>query len=300
MNTIIIYESKEKIYKHFVQICLVLFLNRSFHISDETNDDLNLPPKQSLGKGKRARIPNKRYSDIILSPSIRRKSTENGSEKIEAENDLSFDTSIKDEGFGTIASLKSRMSTGSPSHPLKKQKVSTDLSDPKYLKPFKYGWKRELVWRATNDTNSKRNGDIYYYTPSGKKVRSMREVAENLKNKELSLDNFTFFKESLGIDDPEKEIIRDAKNKAGPVTLAKKAVTKAIKSPKSPKLSSSSPKISSLKVSSPKVATNETADSPVVKTKAATKSLGNFKVISSLFKFILFLLLYFLIKLSNP
>lgn len=170
--------------------------------------------------------------------------------------------------------------------------MSTDLSDPKYLKPFKYGWKRELVWRATNDNSSKRNGDIYYYTPSGKKVRSMREVAENLKNKELSLDNFTFFKESLGIEDPEKEIIRDAKNKAGPVTLAKKAVTKTIKSPKSPKLPSSNLKISSPKVSSPKVGTNETADSPVVKTKAATKSLGNFKVISSLYKFILITLIF--------
>lgn len=254
-------------------------LETELNKKDETSDDLNLPPKQSLGKGKRARIPNKRYSDIILSPSVRRKSTENGSEKIEAENDLSLEVPIKEDGFGfTVASLKSRISTGSPSHALKKQKISTDLSDPKYLKPFKFGWKRELVWRATNDNNSRRNGDIYYYTPSGKKVRSMREVAENLKNKELTLDNFTFFKESLGIDDPDKEIIRDAKNKAGPVTLAKKAVTKAIKSPKSPKLSVSSPKISSPKISSPKVGGNETADSPIIKTKAAAKSLGNFKI----------------------
>ncbi|KAJ8943639.1 hypothetical protein NQ318_005640 [Aromia moschata] len=89
----------------------------------------------------------------------------------------------------------------------------------------------------------------------------MREVAENLKNKELSLDNFTFFKESLGIDDPEKEIIRDAKNKAGPVTVAKKAVAKTV-----------------LKISSPKIGGNETADSPLLKTKAAAKSLGNFKI----------------------
>lgn len=39
----------------------------------------------------------------------------------------------------------------------------------------------------------------------------MREVAENLKNKELTLEDFTFAKEPVGVDDPEKEIIRDAK-----------------------------------------------------------------------------------------
>lgn len=42
----------------------------------------------------------------------------------------------------------------------------------------------------------------------------MREVSENLKNKELSLEDFTFAKETLGLDDPEKEIVRDAKGYA--------------------------------------------------------------------------------------
>ncbi|KAJ8975061.1 hypothetical protein NQ317_005778 [Molorchus minor] len=37
-----------------------------------------------LERVKRARIPNKRYSDIILSPSHRAKAAENGSEKIES------------------------------------------------------------------------------------------------------------------------------------------------------------------------------------------------------------------------
>lgn len=83
------------------------------------------------------------------------------------------------------------------------------------MKPFQLGWKRELVYRATTDNTLKRNGDIYYYTPAGKKVRSMREVSENLKQKELSLEDFTFYKEPLGLDDPEKEIIRDAKIKSG-------------------------------------------------------------------------------------
>lgn len=32
-----------------------------------------------------------------------------------------------------------------------------------------------------------------------------------VNTKELTIDNFTFFKEPIGLDDPEKEIIRDAK-----------------------------------------------------------------------------------------
>nr|XP_023012278.1 nascent polypeptide-associated complex subunit alpha, muscle-specific form [Leptinotarsa decemlineata] len=267
------------------------------------NADLQLPSKQTLGKGKRARIPNKRYSDIPMSPHNRQKSAENGSEQIESENDsLLKEVSVKVEPLSpSVVSLKSRTSSGSPLNPHKRQKVSVDLSDPKYLKPFNFGWKRELVWRATNEVGSKRNGDIYYYTPSGKKVRSMREVSENLKNKELSLDNFTFFKDSLGIDDTEKEIIRDAK-KPTLVPLAKKALLKATKTPKSPKMPAASPKVLSPKISPPKVATpkvttpkvtpktvttrltsprkavlNETADTPVVKPKVV-KTAGTLKM----------------------
>lgn len=43
------------------------------------------------------------------------------------------------------------------------------------------GWKRELVFRSVSDSGTKRNADIYYYTPKGKKVRSTREVVENCK-----------------------------------------------------------------------------------------------------------------------
>ncbi|KAG5897923.1 hypothetical protein JTB14_014037 [Gonioctena quinquepunctata] len=266
---------------------------------EDSNADLQLLPKQTLGKGKRARIPNKRYSDILLSPKNRRKSAENGSERIESENETTMmEVSVKVEPLSpAMVSLKSRNLSSSPLNSHKKQKMSVDLSDPKFLKPFDFGWKRELVWRATSDLGSKRNGDIYYYTPTGKKVRSMREVAENLKNKELSLENFTFFKEALGLDDPEKEIIRDAK-KSTPIPPIKKALTKTLKTPKSPKLSPSVTKVLSPKISMPKTVTpkttpknpsiritspkriglNETADSPIIKSKATPKSTGNFKM----------------------
>ncbi|XP_076474475.1 uncharacterized protein LOC117158613 isoform X6 [Bombus vancouverensis nearcticus] len=116
--------------------------------------------------------------------------------------------SIKSKGYRLLRGV-SPGSTG-------KQKVSSDISNPAFKEPFKYGWRRELVFRASNDSSLKRMADIYYYTPKGKKVRSFREVAEFLNTKELTIDNFTFLKEPIGPDDPEKEIIRDAKRMKGP------------------------------------------------------------------------------------
>nr|CAH7754003.1 unnamed protein product [Callosobruchus chinensis] len=176
--------------------------------------------------------------------------------------------------------------SGGP-NPAKKPKLY-DLSDPKFLKPFDYGWKRELVYRSTGGTTTKRMGDIYYYTPQGK--RSMREVSENLHSRYLTMENFTFFKESLGLNDTEKEVIRDAKVGKGsasssftsdsspskilspklkPSGLVKKAIEKAASTnratPRSPKLAAASskaaaspkaapsPKTSPRRVQSPKV-----------------------------------------------
>ncbi|XP_072947919.1 uncharacterized protein [Epargyreus clarus] len=91
------------------------------------------------------------------------------------------------------------------------RRSTTEMSSPALRVPLERGWRRELVYRAALDSHSRRNADIYYYTPAGKKLRSTREVSENLSGTGLTLENFSFFKEPLGIDDPEKEIIRDAK-----------------------------------------------------------------------------------------
>lgn len=231
-------------------------------------DDLTLPPKQTLGKGKRARIPNKRYSDIMMtSPKLERtRKIENGefqdSHSTEKENSLDSESLL-------VSSLKStRNTTNSPSGPpSKKQKAPVDLTNPNFLKPFQFGWKRELVYRATSDNTSKRNGDIYYYTPSGKKVRSMREVSENLKNKELTMDDFTFYKEPIGLDDPDKEIIRDAKIKSG------------VKEHHTPKPVPKTPKVSSPKPPTPTVppVTAPAAETPKPP-KSAGKGGSSFKV----------------------
>ena len=50
--------------------------------------------------------------------------------------------------------------------------------------PIVVGWKRELVYRKTEPKGgdgTKRTGDIYYYTPVGKKVRSRVEILEHCK-----------------------------------------------------------------------------------------------------------------------
>ncbi|XP_023728039.1 uncharacterized protein LOC111875758 isoform X2 [Cryptotermes secundus] len=127
----------------------------------------------------------------------------------------------------------------------KGKKIFVDLSDPALLKPFEYGWKRELVYRSTSESTPKKMADIYYYTPAGKKVRSNREVLEHLDSGDLTIENFTFCKEVLGVNDPTKEIIRDAKKivpKDPNATQAKKAAklkSKMISSPLHEAVSSS-------------------------------------------------------------
>lgn len=241
--------------------------------------DLDLPPKQTFGKGKRARIPNKRYSDITLSNKSLSKSFENGSEKIESENEI-IEMSIKEEPLSPAVSTKSKDNADTP---VSTKKKTVDLSDPKYLKPFKYGWRRELVWRGTVDSNNKRNGDIYYYSPQGKKVRSMREVSENLKSKDLTLENFTYFKASLGLNDPEKETVRSAKKPNNQIQLKTALAKSSPRSPKLPATSSatnkiSSPKPSTSKVLSPKIASPKISSPQVSSPKSSSPKLVSQKI----------------------
>ncbi|CAH0696406.1 unnamed protein product [Spodoptera exigua] len=114
-------------------------------------------------------------------------------------------SSRSDEGGTTDVSAAS-----SPAH-RGGRRSTIEMSSPLLRVPLERGWKRELVYRAALDAHSRRNADIYYYTPYGKKLRSTREVAEHLAGTGLTVENFSFFKEPLGVDDPEKEIIRDAK-----------------------------------------------------------------------------------------
>lgn len=88
-------------------------------------------------------------------------------------------------------------------------------TDPKYRNPFKFGWKRELVFRANVDNKQKleNKGEVYYHSPSGKKLRSKGEIQSelrDLKDQKLDIGDFTFAKESIGMP-PDMEIVRKAK-----------------------------------------------------------------------------------------
>ncbi|XP_055706459.1 uncharacterized protein LOC129803730 isoform X2 [Phlebotomus papatasi] len=116
------------------------------------------------------------------------------------------------------------------------------LDDPIFRKPFEYGWKRELVYRAVAGI-SKEKGEVYYFTPTSKKLRTRTEIQQNLTH-DLTLDNFTFVKEPLGLG-PEFEIIRNAKSNAATMKRASMAsvdtpsrespLGKRIPKPKGPK-----------------------------------------------------------------
>lgn len=88
-------------------------------------------------------------------------------------------------------------------------------TDPRYRNPFKFGWKRELVFRANVDNKQKleNKGEVYYHSPSGKKLRSKGEIQtelRDLKDQKLDIGDFTFAKESIGMP-PDLEIVRKAK-----------------------------------------------------------------------------------------
>lgn len=217
---------------------------------------------QTLGKGKRARIPNKRYSDLAvnaLTPKADekiKKSTENG--ELATKEDINTNTSS--------SPIIKVMKVSSPAH-IKRNKT-VNMCAPAYLKPFKCGWKRELVYRSTSDNPHKPMGDIYYYTPNGKKLRSMREISENIKNCDLTLENFTFFKEPLGVDDPEKEIIRDAKVKTPLTKVSTPTWTRTTKI--------SSPKTTPVPATSTlTTTTTTTSEAPKNKSKRSTFKVKN-------------------------
>ena len=109
-----------------------------------------------------------------------------------------------------IQNIKKICDSSSDETTIKKQIVNrtTNILDPAYKLPFKYGWKRELVLRA-EPTMSKEKGEVYYITPTGKKLRTRHEIQSNLDNN-LTIDNFTLVKEAIGAG-PEDEIIRPAK-----------------------------------------------------------------------------------------
>jgi hypothetical protein len=152
----------------------------------ETNSfDIKLKKEESddsehldVGKIKKEKESDKSETDSIdISNSIDSEAEPNKMEIISIKSANS--SAASSPSAVSQKSRSSRISRGAS--PFGKQKTVVDMSNPLYKEPFKYGWKRELVFRASNDTSFKKMADIYYYTPKGKKVRSFREVAESRK-----------------------------------------------------------------------------------------------------------------------
>lgn len=98
---------------------------------------------------------------------------------------------------------------GNPSSVAANKTKLSNVSDPKYRKPFNVGWKRELVLRSQSSTN--KGGDVYYIAPSGKKCRSRVEILPLLTSDDgLDINDFFWSREPIGLC-PELEIIRSAK-----------------------------------------------------------------------------------------
>ncbi|KAL3188284.1 hypothetical protein MRX96_003610 [Rhipicephalus microplus] len=100
-----------------------------------------------------------------------------------------------------------------------------------YLKPFDYGFLREVVMRASNlgmPNSGRILADVYYHTSSGQKLRSRPEVAAFLAaNPEvpLTVDHFTFVR--TPIYRPPLELVRKAAPRGNAMPVPETAVALA-------------------------------------------------------------------------
>lgn len=154
-------------------------MRKSFDIKkDDDSDDNRMHDTEhilDINKIKKEKESDKSETDSIGIPNT----IESELEVQKTDDSLkSTNSSIISSPATSIKSKGTRLLRGTSPGSTGKQKIAVDMSNPAFKEPFKYGWKRELVFRASTDTNLKRMADIYYYTPKGKKVRSFREVAE--------------------------------------------------------------------------------------------------------------------------
>lgn len=165
-----------------------------------------------------------------------------------------------------------------PATPSSAEKPHQITTDPRFRNPFKYGWKRELVFRATPDATRKTDnkGEVYYHTPAGKKLRTRSEIVTHLrKDQELDIGDFTFVKESIGMP-PDQEIVRSAKlqtqaqrSRAPPLPEVSPVLGKRVPKPKMPKGASPPPPAVLGKAPvKPGVAVKRPADTEIIHAKA--------------------------------
>ncbi|XP_037088513.1 uncharacterized protein LOC119109077 [Pollicipes pollicipes] len=90
-------------------------------------------------------------------------------------------------------------------------KRSPTIEDnPSLRVPFNRGWRREVVQRACTDEQrpGQIRADAYYFSPRGKKLRSIKEVDAYLKKtgSSLALGCFSFSRHLLGVGRPLEQL----------------------------------------------------------------------------------------------
>ncbi|XP_067124208.1 uncharacterized protein [Centruroides vittatus] len=160
-----------------------------------------------------------------------------------------IDENVKNEKSNTeendIAG-KENIDLSKENNSMNEANVKSDLSgednqestviNEKFLEPFKYGWSREVVERATS-LKGKRMCDVYYRSPDGmKKLRSIPDVINYLDSmkdtKGLTSHNFTFYKRHIYRE--PFEVVRKAKER--PLNKRNSPIqANNVKSPHSPK-----------------------------------------------------------------
>ncbi|XP_068220607.1 uncharacterized protein [Palaemon carinicauda] len=104
--------------------------------------------------------------------------------------------------------------------PVRLHRSSKGFDKEKCIFALKQGWRREMVQRATVDSNTPNRvrADVYYYTPEGKKLRSRIEIEVYLMRKgvtNLTIENFTFAKEPVGGTEEQEHIRQATKSTTG-------------------------------------------------------------------------------------
>lgn len=101
------------------------------------------------------------------------------------------------------------------------------------------GWKREVVMRSRRSSGRK-TGDVYYYSPDGKKFRTSKQVEKYLieSNSPFTIANFTHAKIRVS-GNPEQEVVRTAYEES-PLAGLRSQVNSKDKAPSPAKASSSS------------------------------------------------------------
>ncbi|XP_060843940.1 uncharacterized protein LOC132923945 [Rhopalosiphum padi] len=120
--------------------------------------------------------------------------------------------------------------------------MKKNIKDDIFKLPFEHGWKRELVYRKSGKSavvnRANRRADVYYHSPNNQKLRSLRDIQEQLDmssdKTSLTLDCFTFISQPIGLNDRSKELIRNAHFKLFKKNASVSAAVKPKKS-KTPK-----------------------------------------------------------------